>query len=345
MQKMATVVAIILLTCACGTTRQEWGYFRAVRDADRLADQYEYEAARERYIELAAEAPADVDLRYLRFRAALMLEKMGRYDEAISAYREIWSNPYSVYDDYPARALNRTARIVEREFGDVSEAESIYWAVIRTYPDSTTADDALFALARLYDGKPRAFIDRIVEIYPELIETEIADNLVWEASLRLDEELDDCPAAMELYDLLITRFQRSGFSDNALWNTGACLRRMGRIDDEYELLRDAVGAREMSILIGDYNYAFYHPAYMRLAEIEEERGDIEAAIAWYDKFQRIFVFALDWDDVQYTVVQHLVALGEYDKAQKRLEELKKEWPESYYIEKIKNLLAFDGGTQ
>lgn len=332
---------VIVATCACGLTRSEWSYQRNVLAADRLADSREYNAAYLQYLALAPDAPVDVDLRYLRFRTALMLEKMERYDEAIDAYRAIWMTPSSVYDDYPAKALMHTAGIVDNVYDDHAEAESIYWGVVRAFPDSNSADDALFRLKKYYTDNPAGFIDRIRDIYPELINTEVADNLLWETAIRLDEDFDDCAAAMDVYHLLAVRFHRSGFVDNAIWNTGACLRRLNRIEDEYELLVDFVGSRELSILIGDYNYRFYHPAYMRLAEIEEERGNLQEALKWYDIFQDIFVFALDWDDVQLTIVKHLLALGEREEAEERLEELKREWPESFKIERIKNLIAFD----
>lgn len=341
LSRVIVSLLVIIATCACGVTRDEWSYLRDVRSADRLADEREFNAAYLQYLSLAPAATADVDLRYLRFRTALMLEKMERYDEAIVAYRAIWTTPSSVYDDYPARALMRTAGIVQDVYDDRVEAESMYWGVVRAFPDSNSADDALFRLRKFYSDNPAGFIDRIKEIYPDLINTEIADNLLWETAIRLDEEFDDCAAAMDVYHVLAVRFHRSGFVDNAIWNTGACLRRLDRVDDEYELLVDFVGSRELSILIGDYNYRFYHPAYMRLAEIQEERGNLREALDWYDKFQDIFVFALDWDDVQLTIVKHLLALGEREEAEKRLEELKKEWPESFKIERIKNLIAFD----
>jgi tetratricopeptide (TPR) repeat protein len=334
------VLITVVVTVACGTTREEWSYLREVRDADRLADERRYEAALEEYRELSSKAPADVDQRYLRYRSALMLEKMGHYEEAIAAYEAIWENPYSVYDNYPGRALNNTAGILRDQYGDTEEAEEIYWGVVKAYPNGASADDALFELSRIYEDRPSAFIERVQEIYPQLMQTEVADNLVWEVAIRLHESLDDCPAAMDLYDLLITHFHRSGYVDNAIWNTSECLRSLGRIEDEYELLEDFIGAREISILIGDYNYKFYHPAFMRLAEIEENRGDLAKAVEWYRRFQKTFKFSLEWDDTQFVIVKHLLELGRDEEAEEALEELKEEWPQSYFIEPIKNLLAY-----
>ena len=324
---------VLVLCVGCGVTRSQWSLQREVRAVDTMSDRGEYAEARARYIELASKAEAQVDLQYLQFRAAFMLEQMGDANGALEEYARIYTRPTHPYDDWAGRSMFRAGHVYEDLLHDPQTAQEVWAATVLAFPDSTFADDALLEIQRnaeRTDTLPE-FVDWMAEKYPQVQSREIADNFVYYSAKILDDEMDRCDDAMELYAVLQSHFARSSFVDDAVWRTALCHRRNGRIDDEYRVLHDSVMGREVSVLVGDYNYAHYNPAMRRIAEIHEERGEIDLAIHAWRRFQKVFLFSLDSDDVQFHLIELYEGLGKVDDMRRLAAELERNWPESRYV--------------
>ena len=332
-RSLLCLLLALVVTSGCGVTYSQWSFQRELLATDAMADRGEHEKAREGYLELAHKASAQVDLQYLQYRAALMLEQMGRAQEALAEYERMYTRPTNPYDDYAGRALYRTGVVYKTLLDDEATAREVWASAVLAAPDSMFAEDALVELRRhaLRSGTELEFIEWMAKKYVQVQDREIADNFVYETSKILHDELGRCDEAMNLYATLIFNFTRSSFVDDAIWRSALCHREMGRIDDEYRVLNDFVTAREHSVLVGDYNYAQYNPAHRRLAQIHEERGELREAIRQWRRFQRVFTLSLDADDVQYHIITLYEELGEVDQMRRYARELEKNWPESRYV--------------
>lgn len=331
---------VLCVAAACGTPRSAFNFHTERRAADRLADADRYDDAIDAYTALSKKADTQQDLQYLEYRTAYMLERKGDAEAAIAAYEQIYSRPIYPYDQVGARAMYRTGRVYRDLLGDTDTALDVWLATIRAYPDTFYAEDALSEFRNVYyaEGRYAEYIEFVTQLFLELQYTEIADNLAYDAAKTLDDHLDRCHDAIELYQMMQASFPRSGLNDDAIWRTVLCYQRHDELDAEIALLEEFVAGREMSIIIGDYDYAQYNPALKRLAEIEEERGDLPSAIRAYRRFQTTFPLSLDNDDISYKIIELYDELGDVKSMQRYLKEMKKFWPESRYIPKAEELV-------
>lgn len=331
---------VLWVAAACGTPRSAHTFHMERRAADRLADAERYDDAIEAYTTLSKTADTQQDLQYLQYRTAYMRELQGDAHGALAAYEQIYTRPIYPYDQVGARAMYRTGRVYRDQLDDVQTAHEVWLATIRAYPDTFYAEDALWEIRTVYfdDARYAEYIDFVSDLFLELQYTEIADNLAYDAAKTLDDHLGRCHDAIVLYEMMQSSFPRSGLNDDAIWRTTLCYRRHGETDAEIALLDTFVSGREMSIIIGDYDYEYYNPALKRLAEIEEERGDLPAAIRAYRRFQETFPLSLDNDDISFKIIGMYDELDDVKSMQRYLKEMKKFWPESRYIPRAEELV-------
>lgn len=339
---------------ACGVPQDHWQFHRDLLDADRLADDGAFLEARGAYQQLAPRSHREDLTRYIRLRAALMLEREGRYHEALEEYAAIYTRPASLVDSEAARAMRRAAIVYRDGFGDTLAWREINEAVVRTFPNTIPVDDAVIDLARYWTerGEPRAFVRWVVEVYPGLAYSSVADNLVYRAARVLHEDADDPAAAIALYEVIRLRFHRSGFWDDAIWQTAVAYRELatrdpGYRDDlgqsyrdrEYHTLLRFIDGREVSWVMGDYDSVHYSPTLFRLAEMHEEAGELELAIAMWRRFQQTYPLSLRVDDVQFHIMELQAERGDVSGMRRSLRWLEREYPLSRFIARGEALIA------
>ena len=329
------------MTVGCGTTPERWDFYRALLDADVLADDGEYAEARTAYEALAPASDRDDLLLYIRFRIALMDELAGDFDAAITGYREIWESPYSLYDHTAGQSLFRTAELVRDEFGDEAGAVELFETLIETFPNTHSADDALFELIAYWRGRgeSRRLVDYMTSRYVALQRTEVADNFVYWSARLLQDDLGDCEAALALYEIVIVNFHPSGLADDSVWRSGLCHRTRGDLDAEYRLLSAFVDAREVSWIMADYESEYYKPSLFRMAEIHEDRGELAESIRVLERFQRMYTLSLERDDTQYRIMELQLRLDDIAGMEQSLRWLEREYPESRFIARGEALIA------
>lgn len=338
----------------CGVPQSRWAFHRALLDADRLADDGAFAEAEAAYAALAREADRDDLARYVRFRLALMLERQGETERALDAYAAMFTRPQSLFDHEAAKAMWRTAEVHREVYGDIAAWEAWSVRVVETFPNAIPADDALLALLRHWRaaGTPETFVSFASARYEALANTEIADNLVYWSGRVLQEDLGQTEAALELYAVIRFRFHRSGFWDDAIWRTILGYRSLHAADPSY---RDPVGrswedielralanfieAREVSWVMADYESSHYIPTLYRIAEIHEQRGELEEAIATYRRFQAMYPLSLRVDDVQYRIMELQATLGDVASMRAALAWLQETYPESKFIDDGQALIA------
>ena len=204
-------------------------------------------------------------------------------------------------------------------------------------------DDAVVDLARYWTRRePRAFVRWVVEVYPGLAYSSVADNLVYRAARVLHEDADDPAAAIALYEVIRLRFHRSGFWDDAIWQTAVAYRELatrdpGFRDDlgqsyrdhEYHTLLRFIDGREVSWVMGDYDSVHYSPTLFRLAEMHEEAGELELAIAMRAAFQQTYPLSLRVDDA-FHIMELQAERGDVSGMRRSLRWLEREYPLSRF---------------
>lgn len=326
---------------ACGMTEARWQLHRDLLDADRLADDGAFDAAFDAYMDLAPRVDRDDLLLYVRYRLGLMLEKQGRYEEALEAYAAAYTRPYNLYDHTAGQALFRTAEIYRNALGDEATAVELYQTVIRTFPNTFFADDALYELIDYWRrrGESRTLYAFLTTHYLALQRTEIADNLAYWTGRVLQDDLESPAEAIRVYEILILNFHPSGLVDDSVWRTALCYRTLGEIDAEYRLLSAFLDVREVSWIMADYESEYYVPSLNRMAEIHEERGELREAIAVYERFVQMYKLSLRRDDVQFHVMELQAELGDVEGMRESLAWIEREYPRSRYIARGASLLA------
>lgn len=345
---------------ACGFPQDHWQFHRDLLDADRLADDGEYIEARRAYDALAPRSHRDDLTRYIRVRSAYMLEREGRYEEALAAYEAIYTRPVSLVDSEAARAMRRAAIVYRDGLDDEVAWREVSEALVRTFPNTIPVDDAVVDLARYWveRGQPEGFVSWVAEVYPGLAYSSVADNLVYRAARVLHEAADDPAASLALYEVIRFRFHRSGFWDDAIWNTAVAYRQLSERDPayrdelgrsyrdiEYHTLLQFIDAREVSWIMGDYDSVHYSPTLFRLAEMHEEDGDFPGAIEMWRRFQRTYPLSLRVDDVQFHIMELQAELGDVEGMRRSLRWLEREYPLSRFIAAGAALIAERTGAQ
>lgn len=340
------LVALLLgfLISACGLTEARWDVYRGLLDADVLADDGEYMEAHAAYLALAPDIQRDDLLRYVRYRLGLMLEKAGRIEEALAAYALAYERPAGLYDHNAGQALFQTAEIYRYHYQDEATAVEIYQAVIRNFPNTFFADDALLELIDFWRerGQSDVLLAFLTSHYLPLQRTEISDNLAYWTGRVLQDDLARPSEAIEVYEILIYQYHPSGLVDDSIWRTALCYRVLGEIDAEYRLLDHFLDSREVSWIMADYESEYYVPALNRMAEIHEDRGELREAIEVYEAFLRMYKLSLRRDDVKYHIMELQLELGDVEGMRRSLEWIREEYPRSRFIARGEALLETAG---
>jgi len=342
---LCAAIAWSILGAGCGRTQDGWAFERALLDADRIADDERWVEAREAYLAIAPDATRDDLLRYIRFRVALMDHRRGAWDEALAGYAAVYRHPHSIHDQYAGRALLRSGELVLEAWDDREAWHDLMVATIRTYPNTTSADDALFDLRRWYVEQGRAFelTELLAELFVPLSDTEIGDNLAYWSARIVHEELGLLDEALPLYWTVAWNYHRSALVDDSIWRITEVYRELGRIDDEYRVLLDFIDGREVSWVMADYESEYYSDTLNRLAEIHEEREEWLEAIGMWRRYQRTYPLSLRNDDIWYHIIELHMTRGSNADAEKAWLAMRDEYPDSRWVPRARDLIDGRGG--
>lgn len=341
------VLLASLVGQGCAYPAHRWSYDRQLLAADRMADHGDYEGARAAYETLAWETVREDDLRYVRYRLAYLYELQGEFAQAIEAYSAIAADPGDGLDQYPSQALYRIGRIQHDEFGEIDTAFNTWDQAILTFPNSDFTEDSMTAIMRIWrrESNRDALLGWLAERASQLAPTEIGDNLLYWTARVLVEEFSDYETAFPLYVRVYTEYPRGGLWDDAMWRAAGCLGSMQQIDEEYALLESFIDRREISIMVADYDSGWYNDALYRMAEIHEQRGDTDGAIAVWTRFMETFPLSIEADDVAFHIMEleaprcGLAVMNDW------MDYLNEEHPESRHIDDAAALVANCGGAR
>ena len=350
-RRLTGVVGCVLLASAfgqgCAYPSHRWGYDRQLLAADRMADHGDYEGARAAYESLAWETVREDDLRYVRYRLAYLYELQGEFAQAIEAYSAIAADPGAAVDQYPAQALYRVGRIQLDELGEIDSAFNTWDRAILTFPNSDFSEDSMTSILRIWRSEANrdALLGWLSERSSQLARTEIGDNLLYWTARVLVDEFADYETALPLFVRVYTDYSRGGLWDDAMWHAAGCLGSLQRIDDEYTLLESFIDRREVSLMVADYDSSWYNDALYRMAEIHEQRGDTDGAVAVWSRFMATFPLSIEADDVAFHIMELEAPRCGRATMNDWLAYLNEEHPESRHLDDATALVASCGGAR
>lgn len=260
------------------------------------------------------------------------LERAGRTEEAIATYLAI---PAKIEED-PLTASTATYRagelLLRRE--KIVEAWTALWRVVTDWPDEPLAADALKTLVG--DGRrrdARALADQIGQLITPLAETAVADNLVWALADLSEHELANNEAARVLYDRIPVDYPTSGLRDDARWHAARLSKLLHDPKGAVDRLRALLRTREVAVGAGSYFSIWLDDAQLELGKIlRDDLHDLPAAAEAFRRLPKDYPASILKDDALYELAITLEAAGDTPGTCRAVAALKKQSPDSKYVE-------------
>lgn len=270
---------------------------------------------------------------------AQTLERAERTDEAIKTYLAI---PARVIEDptTAATATYRAGQLLLDAKRDV-EAWTALWRVVTDWPDEALAADALKTLVG--DGRtrdPRKLADEIGKILTPLAETQVADNLVWSLAELNEKELANPTTARALYDRIPTDYPGSGLRDDARWRAAQLSKTLGDFKGAADRLRGLLATREVAVGPGSYFSVWLDDAQLDLGRVlRDHLNDLPGAAAAFRRLPKDYPASILEDDAAYELAVTLSRAGDKPGACRAIADLRKQSPESKYLDDSGTLAA------
>lgn len=275
MKRALRLVLLSLLLGACAP-KLPAAYVKARDAAESAYGKGQFAESAQRWLSAAESADSARDRSDARYRAAAAFERAGNIDDARKWYG-VLANGKS---ERAPRAAFALADLRLKQ-GDASGGLADLEAAIRKYPSSAIAALALrrYFSALADQGGDRAVLDYIQRVEPELGNTDLAEQILYERARRL-EALGSTAEAALAYVTVADRFPYpyGAYWDDALLRGADCAQRLGKPEDAIALLERMLRARETSRMSGSYERPHFADAAYRLAELYRDgRHDPDAA--------------------------------------------------------------------
>jgi tetratricopeptide (TPR) repeat protein len=269
---------------------------------------------------------------------AEVLERAGRKDAAIRTYLAI---PPRTDDEMTAATATYRAGTLMLAGDKTVEAWTALWRVVTDWPDEPLAADALKTLVA--DGRGRdapALAEQLGKLITPLAESQVADNLVWALADINENELANRDAARALYDRIPADYPKSGLRDDARWHAARLSRALGDSAGAAERLRALLRTREVAIGAGSYFSIWLDDAQLELGRIlRDDLGDLPGAIAAFRKLPKDYPASTLKDDALHELAATAAKAGQQAEACRAIAKLRKDSPDSKYIDEVGNLSA------
>jgi TolA-binding protein len=271
--------------------------------------------------------PPDVQVGQNAMTRAEKLEADGKYEEAATLYESIPSLVRSTRGRDPARALVRAADLRATRLSQPARAEEHLWTVLGRYPDTAPADDALRMLVR---AGPAGLADKLLALAERVPQTEVADNLRFEAAVLVAGE--DSIRARRIYEELAKTYPKSPLRDISLYRAAEIARAARDLDGALLDLRYITSRRRDSFLVGTFNSTWLDDAQILTGRIHlEDRRDFGKAVAAFEHLRDDMTESTLRDDAQMWIVRTHVAAADSARACAAIERLRKQFPESRHL--------------
>lgn len=332
------------MAVGCSMQRPSEVWTDAVLEAQTLNDSGDSDRALKRLQQLEESAPDQHRQRWVTFEKAQIQIQLGDEDRALQLFEKLYAS--ELVDSYGARAKHLAARIHE-ERSQIDEATRLRFRAIARYPNEMGAEWALDDLiAHHRANEEHQTVSEILRnLYPEVRETYLADNVLYELAMNEDTYLDDPDSALDTLRTLYANHPDQALADDALWEMAQIYRRHQRWEAALHNLDIIASNVETSWFVGDYNSQWLDDAVFDMGMINLLFvKDYDAAVEHFNRYVKDFEFSLLADDaawhacearrLQRNDAQHLQCLKRFLENH----------PESRYVERAAGRLGLPSGS-
>lgn len=270
---------------------------------------------------------------------AEVLEHAGRKDAAIATYLAI--PPRVPEDDMTAATATYRAGGLLLDADKPVEAWTALWKVVTDYPDEPLAGDALDRLVA--DGRTRdarALADQLSKLLTALAETQVGDNLAWALADLNEHELANPEAARALYDRIPADYPSSGLRDDARWHAARLSRSLGDSQGSVTRLRALLATREVALGPGSYFSIWLDDAQLELGKVlRDDLKDVPGAVEAFGTLPKHYPASILRDDALFELATTLAKAGQAKDACRAIADLRRQSPDSKYIDGVGALSA------
>jgi TolA-binding protein len=331
---------------------------RAINQAQNMEERGEYDSAEDRYETLREVADEADERRYAALQLAQLHAERGNPDEALAGYKKLWEA--SVDDAHGARAIFEGSQLVEQQdqlecptdtpdlqttiVRDLPCPQLMQLKLVRRYPASMWAERGVEQLADYYvDRGNWSGLTRAFEALHEAVrETEVADDVLFEAGLRFRNDRGDRETALGYFRRLLDAYPEALLADDAAWEAAdICVARqdwacaLPLLTDLSTRVRQTIAAPKL----GTENSPYASKATYRLGFLHLTHLDAYGAAA--DHFRRYLSEFPDnrrADDSAWHLA-HAYRLADERKAYRRaLRDLIERYPKSRYADRARREL-------
>jgi len=163
---------------------------------------------------------------------------------------------------------------------------------------------------------------------------------VWSLAELNDKELGRPDAARALYDRIPVDYPDSGLRDDARWHAARLSKQLGDFKGAAERLRALLATREVAIGAGSYFSIWLDDAQLELGRVlRDELHDLSGAAAAFRQLPKHYPASTLKDDALYELAVTLGRANDTPGTCRAIAELKKQSPDSKYIDDASALAA------
>jgi tetratricopeptide (TPR) repeat protein len=336
---MRVLSIVVLFACSAPATLPE------LVQAEHAADRGDVDGAVRSYREaqlnckkLRPERRAKAACSEALLGEAEVLEHAGKKDDAIRTYLAVSSK---TDDEMTAATATYRAGSLMLDAGRTVEAWTALWRVVTDWPDEPLAADALKTIVADGRGRdPRALADQLGKLITPLAESQVADNLVWALADLQDNELANREAARALYDRIPADYPNSGLRDDARWHAARLSRALGDSRGAADRLRALLRTREVALGPGSYFSIWLDDAQLELGRLlRDDLNDLPGAVAAFRQLPKHYPASILRDDALFELATTHAKLNQQADACRALASLRKDSPDSKYLDEAGALSA------
>ncbi len=281
-----------------------------------------------------------------RLRAARLYLEIQRMDKARASLKAIVHDPKSA-----RRTRARAAFLLCAHWG---EAATCLLPIIRKYPDTVAAEDALGKyLPVLRRRGMQHLIDTLAMLGRQLRKTNLSDNIIFlmgstlataQGTITLGgRSMATAEAAFACFKQLYSGYPNSSLRDDAIYEGAKILHRLHRTREAISLLSGFLGGRKSSWFFGVYNSHLMDDAWLLRATLYIESGNFAKGFKQLLGLAREFPKSRLRDDAHYKAVRAALAGGHGQQACAAARSFVKHYPRSRYHSAVSRIATRCGG--